>query len=123
MDLVTFKNSLSDHIETHGTIEQLVSKVQTLPNYAALKLDPELTLWVCKCVENIVSKKTPTSTVDKSTIVIETFKSLFPDLTPEEHEYIKKQIQYFWTNKIIKRKGFIKKIAIYGYQILKKKFI
>ena len=70
MELVTFQNSLADHNVTYSTIQDLISKIQTIPNHQGLKLDPELTLYVCKVVENIIGPKVKTSQVDKANIAI-----------------------------------------------------
>ena len=121
MDLVDFKNSLSDHNITYSTIADLVTKIQTIPNHQALKLDLELTLYICKVVENIIGKKTKTSTIDKSNMVIQVFRAIFPTMSPDEINYVQNQIQYFWSNKMIKRRGTLIKYGIYALNFVKKK--
>jgi hypothetical protein len=121
MELVGFKNSLADHVTVNTTVQDIIAKVQTIPNHPTLKMDLELTLYICKVVENIVSPKVKTSTIDKSNIVVQVFQGIFPDMTDTDIEYIKKQIQYFWSNKMITRKKFIVKYGIYAYNLLKKK--
>ena len=123
MDLVQFQHSLEDHQTTYSTIDALVQKIQSIPNHQALKLNLELTLYVCKVVENIVGTKSKTSTIDKSNMVIQVFQTLFPDLTDEQINYLKTQISYFWSNKMIKRRGLFIKYGIYTFNFLKKKFI
>lgn len=121
MDLVSFQNSLSDHNTTFTTVDALVQKIQSIPNHQALKLDLELTLYVCKVVENIIGSKSTTSTIDKGKIVITVFQAIFPNLTDDEIAYIKNQIQYFWSNKMIVRRSTIIKYGIYAFNILLKK--
>ena len=121
MDLVDFKNSLDDHNTTYTTVDAIVQKIQSIPNHQNLKLDLELTLYVCKVVENVISKKSKTSTIDKGEIVVSVFKAIFPRLTDEEIAYVKKQIQYFWSNKLIKRRSTLIKFGIFAFNIIKKK--
>jgi hypothetical protein len=123
MDLVDFKNSLADHNLTHGTVQDVAAKIQTIPNHQLLKLDPELTLYVCNSVENIVGQKSSTSTIDKSNMVVTIFNSIFPGLTEDEIDYVKKQIRYFWSNSMIKRRGFFVKYGILTLNLLKKKLL
>jgi len=122
MDLVSFENSLDDHNTTYTTVDALVQKIQSIPNHQALKLDMELTLYVCKVVEEVIGKKSKTSTVDKGTIVLSVFQAIFPRLSDEDTAYIKNQIQYFWSNKMIKRRGLLIKYGIFAFNLLKKKF-
>jgi hypothetical protein len=122
MDLVSFQNSLADHHVTYTTVSELITKIQSIPNHQDLKLDLELTLYICKVVENIIGKKSKTSTIDKLEIVIKVFQGIYPVLTPEELTYIKNQVQYFWTNKMIKRRKVVVKYGIYAFNIIKKKF-
>lgn len=121
MDLVSFQNSLQDHNTTFSTVDQLVQKIQSIPNHQALKLDLELTLYVCKVVENVIGKKSNTSSIDKGNIVVTVFQAIFPTLTDDEIAYIKRQIQYFWSNKLIQRRGLLIKYGIFAFNILKKK--
>ena len=121
MDLVSFQNSLEDHNTTYTTVDAIVQKIQSIPNHQALKLDLELCLYVCKVIENMIGSKSSTSTVDKSTIAVTVFKAIFPDLTDTETAYIQKQIQYFWSNKLITKRGLLIKFGIFAFNILKKK--
>ena len=123
MELVSFKNSLLDHNTTFSTIDALVQKIQTIPTHQALKLDLELTLYICKVVENIIGSKSSTSTIDKSTIVINVFQAIYPDLTDDQIAYIKQQIQYFWANKLIKRVPALIRLGIFTFNLVKKKFV
>ena len=123
MDLVSFQNSLQDHQTTYSTIDALVQKIQSIPNHQALKLDLELTLYICKVVENIIGSKSSTSTIDKSNIVVSVFQAIFPDLTDDQIAYIKQQIQYFWSNKLIKRVPMLIRVGVYAFNIFKKKLL
>ena len=122
MDLVSFQNSLQDHNTTFTTVDALVQKIQAIPNHQALKLDLELTLYVCKVVENIIGSKSKTSSIDKGNIVVTVFQAIFPSLSDDEIAYIRKQIQYFWSNKMIVRRGLLVKCGIFAFNLLKKKF-
>ena len=122
MDLVSFQNSLDDHNTTYTTVDALVQKIQSIPNHQALKLDLELCLYVCKVIENTIGSKSPTSSIDKCNIAITVFQAIFPALTSDDIVYLKKQIQYFWSNKMITKRGLLVKMGIFAFNILKKKF-
>ena len=57
MNKVAFKNSLDVFVKDNKLVADLAKKIRELPEYNALKLDVELTLYVAKVIENEVINK------------------------------------------------------------------
>ncbi len=121
LDYVKFKNRLLS-IHTQAELKNLVtSKIQEIPNFADLKFDVELTLFVCNLIENAVKeKKIPK--LDKKQFVLDVIKSLF-ELSDEEIQQIDSQIEFLHANKKIKSIKFVKLMSIKLYNWVEKKFL
>ena len=109
VELVKFRKTLLGFC-VEKTLRQLIKdKIISIPNYKDLRLDVELTCFVCNLVENGTTKKG--AGVDKKALVLELMTELF-SLNVSEQQQVKSQIEYLFSNKMIKKIPFSK--LIYG---------
>lgn len=113
MNIVKFKNKLKKHAKIGDIINNVVLKLQTIPNYTELKNDLELLLYVCSIVENEI-KQNKTRTVDKKEVVLNILTQLF-GFSDEEKDLISKQIEFLHTNSLIKK---ITEVEKFGHSVL-----
>ena len=105
METVDFKHSVKNHLAEHETFQKVVDIVFRIPEIQKLKLDPELTLYVCKCLENVI---VTVNKIDKKALAIRILTAVF-SLTSDEQLVIGQQIEFCFNNgKIIK--SSIKKV-------------
>jgi hypothetical protein len=102
LDYLEFKHNLKELITNEDIKKLVVSKITQIPNYATLKLDVELTLFLCNLCENIVADRAIKG-FDKKAFVMGLAKDLFPELTEAEVIQYEGQIQFLWNNNRIKR--------------------
>lgn len=102
LDYLEFKHNLKELITNEDIKKLVVSKITQIPNYATLKLDVELTLFLCNLCENICADR-GLKNFDKKAFVMGLAKELFPELTEEEITLYEGQIQFLWNNNRIKR--------------------
>jgi hypothetical protein len=113
LDYLEFKHNLKELITNEDIKKLVVEKISQIPNYATLKLDVELTLFLCNLCENIVADRA-LKNFDKKTFVMGLAKELFPDLTEDEITLYEGQIQFLWNNNRIKRVSLFR---IWSYYI------
>lgn len=106
-DVVGFKHSLELHIKENKLIDDITQLINKTPDLSKLKLDPELTIYICNVIENVITKH-DTKTIKKSELCIKILTNIF-NLQENEIEAIQKQIIYLSNNKAIKKKEIIKK--------------
>jgi len=104
METVDFKHSVKNHLAEHETFQKVVNIIQNIPCVEKLRLDPELTLYVCKCLENVIEK---VNKVDKKALVIRVLSSIF-GLSPQEQDILGQQIEFCYNNGKINKSSVIK---------------
>jgi hypothetical protein len=102
LDYLEFKHNLKELITNEDIKKLVVSKISQIPNYESLKLDVELTLFLCNLCENIVADRS-IKNFDKKAFVMSLAKELFADLSEDEIALYEGQIQFLWNNNRIKR--------------------
>ncbi len=107
-DVVGFKHSLELHTKENKLIDDITELITKLPNLNKLKLDPELTIYICNVIENVITKH-DTKTIKKSELCIKILTNIF-NLQENEIEAIQKQIIFLSNNKAIKKMKLSKKI-------------
>lgn len=113
LDYLEFKHNLKELITNEDVKKLVVQKIAQIPNYESLKLDVELTLFLCNLCENIVADRS-IKNFDKKTFVMSLAKELFPDLSEEDIALYEGQIQFLWNNNRIKRVSLFR---IWSYYI------
>ena len=100
-DLVEFKNTLATHIKQNKIIDEVTEIITKIPNFMNLKMDPEVTVYVCNIIENLIKKedKKEISKLNLATTILIKAWNL------EEHELdnVIKQIKFLDNNGAIKK--------------------
>lgn len=102
LDYLEFKHNLKELITNEDIKKLVIKKISQIPNYESLKLDVELTLFLCNLCENIVGDRS-IKNFDKKAFVMGLAKELFPNLSEEDTALYEGQIQFLWNNNRIKR--------------------
>jgi hypothetical protein len=108
---VKVKNSIKIFTKGNIIVDQIIKHVQTIPNYQNLKNDMELLEYICQMIEEMVKKgnRKKQNKIDKQQLVINILQQLF-QLNPNEIDQVKKTIEYFVANGIVKKKTVLKKL-------------
>ncbi len=93
--LVKFKNTLRSFNSEATLTEAIVQKIYQIPNFADLKNDIELILFVCSSIENGLKGEVK---VDKKKMAIDIFTRIFTTLTPEEIIFVGNTVQFLFNN-------------------------
>ena len=56
-DLVEFKHTLASHIEQNKIIDEITQIISQIPNFINLRMDPEVTVFVCNVIEEKIKGK------------------------------------------------------------------
>ena len=119
MDKVAFKNSLDVFVKENKLISDLALKIRELPEFASLKLDVELTLYVAKVIENEIIKKTPE---ERKALIIKVIQQIHP-LNSAELKILEAQINFLSDHKKIKKQSSFKAISNFVCAWVVKKFL
>jgi hypothetical protein len=105
MDIIQPQNSLKTSIKFNdikNIIVERISKFENLPQY---KLDIEFLKLVANMIEFQVKKKYG---IDKKDLLIKIYDQSFQNLTDEDKETIKKNIEFIFQNNHIKKVSYYK---------------
>ena len=121
-DLVQFKNTVAIHIKSQSIITDCVETLSKLPDFnTKLKFDPEIIVYVCSIVENLIKKedKKEISKLDLvSTILVKAW-----NLEENELDLVIKQIKFVCNNNQVKKVSKSKKYGKYIKDWLVKKLL
>ena len=120
-ELVVFKNTLAAHVKQNKIIDDVCKIISEIPELNRMKLDPELTVYVCNILENLIDKK------DKKEIckldLASTILTKACNLEENELNVIVKQIKFFDNNGRIKKASTTKKISKTAWEWFKRKVL
>ena len=118
LDNIQFKNSLKAQCSQEQIVELIATKISTLPNFEALKYNPELVLFVSTCLE--VSCAENGLQVDKQAMFLSIYKKVY-EITTLDEVIIVHVLEFLLTNKFVKlprgkileylKKGLVKVFA------------
>jgi len=112
------KKSLALENFTLKLIEMGKLEIKEVVDYSTHKLNPQLLQDVMAFIdEEISASKYKSSKIDRTALVIEIFSAVF-ELSPEEREYLEKQIVHILDNGLLK-KSILKKFLSVSYRFLK----
>lgn len=104
---IPLKGELSTNVLFSKGIELVVNKVQSIPGFEKLKLDPELILLMCNFIEELSinteatrGSSLKTHGVNKKDMLKEGYKQLY-SLNVDELEVLDKQVQFLFNHKKI----------------------
>ena len=116
METVIFKNSLETHNNVENLVIDLTTKIRAIPNVLNLKLDIELTCYICNVIENEVGANNKTNKkIDKLDVFVRIVTEVFNGtITEEEKKILIGQVEYLLTNNKIK---ILDPFVIWGKQV------
>jgi len=116
METVIFKNSLETHNNVENLVIDLTTKIRAIPNVLNLKLDIELTCYICNVIENEVGTNNKTNKkIDKLDVFVRIVNEVFNGtITEEEKKILIGQVEYLLTNNKIK---ILDPFIIWGKQV------
>ena len=91
LDTIQFKNSLKAHCSKEQIVELISSKILALPNFDALKYNPELVLFVSTCLETACTENS--LQVDKQEMFLSIYGKVY-DITPLDQVIIVHVLDY-----------------------------
>ena len=121
-ELIEFKNTVKAHVKSQSIITDCVETLSKLPDFnTKLKFDPEIIVYVCSIVENLIKKedKKEISKLDLvSTILVKAW-----NLEENELDLVIKQIKFVCNNNQVKKVSKSKKYKKYIKDWLVKKLL
>jgi hypothetical protein len=117
---LAFKNS-ARIVNKRSELQQLIiDDIQQTHNYQEdFKYDVEIQERVCTHIENYLTKNLYKD-IDKKEMAINILKELF-NYQDDELAIVKKNIEYLYNNKIIKKNSILSKVINYGFNFFLKK--
>ena len=118
-DLVEFKHTLASHIEQNKIIDEITQIISQIPNFINLRMDPEVTVYVCNVIEQKIKgeHKKNVSKLDLATLIL----TKVWNLEEQELDIVTKQIKFLDNNGAIKKVSKSKKYGKYLKQWIIKK--
>lgn len=101
LNMIDLKHNLKSLSLENEITTNITTKLGLIPNIQALKLDPELVLLVCNCIENEVHQNN-LKNVDKKALAFKIMGHLF-ELSEDDKVTIGNIIQFLWQNNSIKK--------------------
>jgi len=96
-----FKNSISRKLKRENIKKSIIEKLNEIPNLQNLRMDTELILYICRCIECSVVKS---DKIVKKDLFIEILQSIF-NLGRDELLIVENQLEFLHeNNKITKSK-------------------
>ena len=120
-DIVEFKNTVALHIKQNKLVDDVRKVIKEIPNLESLRLDPELTKYICNVIKNTISKEEEKQ-ICKSDLCVTILINLF-NLDEKEVDFVSKQIKYLENNKEIKKVAVSKKARRSMWGWVKRKFL
>lgn len=108
---LNFKNSISRKLKFEKLKRDIIEKLGEIPDLQNLKLDIEVSLFVCRCIETEVVKS---DRIVKKDLFIEILQHVF-NLTRDEVVAVEKQLEFLHENNKITKS----KIVNYVYNSVK----
>lgn len=98
---LNFKHSILRKLKTEKLKSSIIEKLREIPDLENLKMDIEVSLFICRCIETEVKKE---DKIIKKDLFIEIIQSVF-NLNRDEILIVEKQIDFLHeNNKITKSK-------------------
>ncbi len=114
------QNTLRVHMEKYEALEEVVNIIKKIPKLQLIKNDPELLKWLMeKVLSTISSKVIDQLKVDE--LVFEALCEVFPAMSENEKDFIKKTVEFLVNNKQIRKNSYLKKKSLKLLNFLKKK--
>jgi hypothetical protein len=99
------KNKLKTTIKEQEAIKKLIEKVSEISKYQDHKHCLELQTMMCVMTEHLINnhKKKDNEKINKKNLVIEAYKQLFNNVTPQDLTNLSDNIEYLYNNNKIEK--------------------
>ena len=120
-ELVVFKNTLAAHVKQNKIIDDVCKIISEIPELNRMKLDPELTVYVCNIIENLIDKneKKEISKLQLASMIL----TKACNLEENELDAVIKQIKFLDNNGRIKKASTVKKLSKSAWGWFKRKVL
>lgn len=92
MHHIEFKRTLKTFVNSSNLETKLLEKLRGIEDIKELRMNLELTLHVCNCIECEITEKPPCKKPDKLALLIKIFDALF-SLTETEQKLLTSQVE------------------------------
>jgi Cu/Ag efflux pump CusA len=106
---IKVKNKAKKFIKRKLLVKQIADQLKTVPGIQDLKGDQELTEAVC---QTVIDHTKDNDERLKMEAVLDVVRDVFTNLDNHEFEAIKKQIEYLFENKIVKKRFLSKLLGV-----------
>ena len=110
------KNTLSVASHKSDLVSAIVDKVKQIENYAGLKNDAELIVFVCSCIENALIHKS----ISKKDLCLEVFDKLF-NMSAADNAILSSSIDFLCNNGLVQTIPVLKKYSAIVSHYIKSK--
>ena len=118
LHLIPLRSNLLQNYKYIEVKTKIIARLQELHlNDGKFKIDSELLVLVCNLIEHLIVKK---DKISKKEIAIDILKSLF-GLTENEEASISNNIEFIWSNNMIKKVSMYKLFKTGLRELFKKK--
>lgn len=112
---IPLKLSAKVFIKNGQCVKELVDYIKSIPEFTALKNDPQILEYVITVIENVASKKTtPEQKIEN---IIKVYSQVFGTI---DADTLKKQIKYFYDNQLVQRHSLLRRVFRYFLKKLPK---
>ena len=110
------KNTLIVASHKADLVSAIVDKVKQIENYAGLKSDNELLIFVCNCIENALIHKS----ISKKDLCLEVFDKLF-NMSAADNAILSSSIDFLCNNGLVQTIPVLKKYSAIVSHYIKSK--
>ena len=120
-ELVVFKNTLAAHVKQNKIIDDVCKILGEIPDLNRMRLDPELTVYVCNILENLIEKseKKEINKLQLASMIL----TKACNLEENELDAVIKQIKFLDNNGRIKKASAVKKLSKSAWGWFKRKVL
>jgi len=96
--LIPLKHGLKQNLKFEEISNNILKKLQTIPNLKNERTNPELINLICNVIEYFVKKK---YNLNKESLLLYVLKKAIPSITDDELKTVKDIVHYLHSNKLI----------------------
>lgn len=106
--LLKLKNDCRVHVEKYAIMADVSKLIKDIPNLVKIKNDPELLKYIVSLIIDMIHPKVKDK-LKPNELAFEVVCELFPSMSVDEKDTVKKSIDFIVNNKQIETISFLKK--------------
>lgn len=107
-ELIKLKNDCRVHIEKQNIINAVLTIIKAIPSLDKIKNDIDFLRYIISKVDDLIHPKVKEK-LKPEELAFEIYCELFPSVSPDVKELVKKNLDFIVNNKQIDKVSFIKK--------------